>query len=224
MKILVVDDEVQLNNAITTILKQNKYFVDSAFDGEEGLEMALTGVYDLIILDLMMPKMNGLDLLKVLRNSKVKSPVLILSAKNQTADKIVGLNIGADDYMTKPFDMIELLARVKALLRRNGEFTTDELTFGDLKFNVNTFELSCGEKSLKLGKKEYQIMEIFFNNPKKTIYKERFIEKIWGFETEAEYNTIEVYVSFLRKKLVALGSTVQIKSIRGVGYILEEND
>ncbi|MBE5756711.1 MAG: response regulator transcription factor [Clostridiales bacterium] len=221
MKILVVDDEIQLANAISTILTQNKYFVDTAFDGENGLEMALTGVYDLIILDIMMPKINGLDVLKILRNNKIKTPVLILSAKNQTADKIVGLNVGADDYMTKPFDMIELLARVKALLRRNSEFTTDEITFGDLTFNINTFELSCGDKSLKLGKKEYQIMEIFFNNPKKTIYKERFIEKIWGYETEAEYNTIEVYVSFLRKKLLALGSKVQIKSIRGIGYILE---
>lgn len=220
MKILLVDDEKQLVSALSAILKQNKYSVDVAYDGEEGLDLALSGVYDLIILDVMMPVKDGFTVLKTLRKNKIDSPVLILSAKTETSDKIDGLNYGADDYLTKPFSTEELLARVKALLRRKEKFTGDLITAGDLTLNRDSFELSCGDKKITLGKKEFQILEMLFLSQGKSIDKERFIEKVWGYDTDAEYNTVEVYVSFLRKKMNAIGSVSEIKSIRGLGYTL----
>ncbi len=220
MNILLVDDERQLTNALATIFKQNKYSVDCAYDGEQGLDFALSGIYDVIILDIMMPKMNGITMLQRLRERNIDTPVLMLSAKSETTDKIDGLNAGADDYLAKPFDTAELLARVKALLRRKDKFTGDLLSFGDLSLDRSSFEVLCGQKRITLGKKEFQILEMLMLNGGKTIGKEKFIEKIWGFDTDAEYNTIEVYVSFLRKKLIAVGSTTEIKSIRGIGYNL----
>ncbi len=220
MKILLVDDEKQLVSALSAILKQNKYSVDVAFDGEEGLDHALSGVYDLIILDVMMPVKDGFTVLKTLRENKIDTPVLILSAKTETSDKIDGLNSGADDYLTKPFSTEELLARVKALLRRKEKFTGDVITAGDLTLNRDSFELACGDKKITLGKKEFQILEMLFLSQGKSIDKERFIEKVWGYDTDAEYNTVEVYVSFLRKKMSAIGSASEIKSIRGLGYTL----
>lgn len=220
MKILIVDDERQLTDAVAVILKQNNYLVDCAYNGEDGLDHALSGVYDLIILDVMMPKMDGFTMLKLLRRHKVDVPVLMLSAKSETSDKIEGLNYGADDYMTKPFNTEELIARIKALLRRKEKFTGDVLSFGDISLDRDTFELVKGNKKIALGKKEYQILEMLMLNDGKSIDKERFIEKIWGYDTEAEYNTIEVYVSFLRKKLNAVGANTEIKSIRGIGYTL----
>ena len=220
MKILLVDDEKQLVSALSAILKQNKFSVDVAYDGEEGLDLALSGVYDLIILDVMMPVKDGFTVLKTLRKNKIDSPVLILSAKTETSDKIDGLNYGADDYLTKPFSTEELLARVKALLRRKEKFTGDLITAGDLTLNRDSFELSCGDKKITLGKKEFQILEMLFLSQGKSIDKERFIEKVWGYDTDAEYNTVEVYVSFLRKKMNAIGSVSEIKSIRGLGYTL----
>lgn len=220
MKILLVDDEKQLVSALSAILKQNKYSVDVAFDGEEGLDHALSGVYDLIILDVMMPVKDGFTVLKTLRENKIDTPVLILSAKTETSDKIDGLNSGADDYLTKPFSTEELLARVKALLRRKEKFTGDVITAGDLTLNRDSFELACGDKNITLGKKEFQILEMLFLSQGKSIDKERFIEKVWGYDTDAEYNTVEVYVSFLRKKMSAIGSASEIKSIRGLGYTL----
>lgn len=220
MKILIVDDERGLTDALAVILKQNKYSVDCAYNGEDGLDMGLSGIYDLIILDVMMPKMDGFTVLKYLRQNKIDTPVLVLSAKTETADKIDGLNLGADDYLTKPFNTNELLARIRALLRRKEKFTSDLLTFSDITLDRDTFELKKDEKSISLGKKEFQILEMLMLNQGKSIDKEKFIEKIWGFDTEAEYNTIEVYVSFLRKKLLAVGANVEIKSIRGIGYTL----
>lgn len=220
MKILIVDDEKQLTDAVAVILKQNNYLVDCAYNGEDGLDHALSGVYDLIILDVMMPKMDGFTMLKLLRRHKVDVPVLMLSAKSETSDKIEGLNYGADDYMTKPFNSEELIARIKALLRRKEKFTGDVLSFGDISLDRDTFELVKDNKKIALGKKEYQILEMLMLNDGKSIDKERFIEKIWGYDTEAEYNTIEVYVSFLRKKLNAVGANTEIKSIRGIGYTL----
>ena len=225
MKILLVDDERQLTDALSAILKQNNYLVDCAFDGEEGLDYALSGIYDLIILDVMMPKMDGFTLLKILRQKKIDVPVLILSAKTETNDRVGGLNLGADDYLTKPFSTDELLARVKALLRRKEKFTGDVLSFGDISLDRDTFELFRGENRIVLGKKEFQIIEMLILAGGKTINKERFIEKIWGYDSDAEYNTIEVYLSFLRRKLKAVGASVEIKSIRGIGYVLgKEND
>ena len=225
MKVLLVDDERALTDALATILKQNKYSVDTAYDGEEGLDCAMSGVYDLVILDIMMPKMDGLTVLKIMRQNKLDTPVLILSAKGETSDKIGGLNAGADDYLAKPFSTDELLARIKALLRRKEKFTGDLLSYGDLSLDRDTFEMSKGEKRIALGKKEFQIMEMLFLNQGKIINKSSFIEKIWGYDSEAEYNTIEVYISFIRRKISSLGSKIEIKSIRGIGYTLgEKND
>ena len=222
MKILIVDDERQLTEALQVILKQNKYSVDCAYNGQDGLDLASTGVYDLIILDVMMPIMDGFTTLKYLRQRKIATPVLLLSAKSETTDKIDGLNIGADDYMTKPFNTDELLARIRALLRRKEVFTGDVLSFNDISLDRDSFELVKDDKRIVLGKKEFQILEMLMLNKGKNIDKEKFIEKIWGYDTNAEYNTIEVYVSFLRKKFMAVGSKTEIKSIRGVGYTLSE--
>jgi DNA-binding response OmpR family regulator len=225
MKILLVDDERALTDALATILKQNKYLVDTAYNGEDGLDCALSGVYDVIVLDIMMPKLDGISLLKILRHNKIDTPVLILSAKGETHDKINGLNAGADDYLAKPFSTDELLARIKALLRRKEKFTGDLLVYNDLSLDRDTFEMCKGEKRIALGKKEFQILEMLFLNQGKIINKSSFIEKIWGYDTEAEYNTIEVYLSFIRRKLASIGSTTEIKSVRGIGYTLgEKND
>lgn len=224
MKILLIDDEKKLTDALSTILKQNKYSVDCANDGEIGLDLALTGLYDLIILDVMMPNIDGFSILKRVRNKKIDTPVLMLSAKGEIEDKITGLEYGADDYLSKPFNTGELIARIKALLRRKSEFMGDILTYNDLSLNRDTFQLTCADSSISLGKKEFQIMEMLILSAGKSIRKETFIEKIWGYESDAEYNTIEVYVSFLRKKLSAVGSTTEIKSIRGVGYSINSND
>jgi DNA-binding response OmpR family regulator len=220
MKILLVDDEVQLCEALSVILKKNNYSVDCAFNGEDGLDLALSGIYDLVILDIMMPKIDGLSVLKTLRKEKIDTPILLLSAKSEISDKIDGLNLGADDYLTKPFVTDELLARIRALLRRKEKFTGDVLSFNDISLDRDSLELIKGEKRITLGKKEFQILEMLMLNVGKSIDKEKFIEKIWGFDTEAEYNTIEVYVSFLRRKLSAVGSNTEIKSIRGIGYTL----
>lgn len=220
MKILLVDDERQLCDALSVILKKNNYSVDCAFNGEDGLDLALSGIYDLIILDIMMPKINGLDVLKLLRKNKIDAPILLLSAKSEITDKIDGLNLGADDYITKPFVTDELLARIRALLRRKEKFTGDVLAFGDISLDRDSLELIKDEKRITLGKKEFQILEMLLLNSGKSIDKEKFIEKIWGFDTEAEYNTIEVYISFLRRKLSAVNAKTEIKSIRGIGYTL----
>ena len=220
MKILLADDEKDLVKALSAILKQNNYSVDAAFDGESALDSALTGVYDLIVLDVMMTKLDGFSALKILRESGVDTPVLLLTAKSDVSDKISGLNLGADDYITKPFDTEELLARIRALLRRKEKFTGDTLAFGDITLDRDSMLLTSHGKSLAIGKKEREILEMLMLAEGKNIPKERFIEKIWGYDSEAEYNTIEVYVSFLRKKLAAVGAKTEIRVVRGVGYNL----
>ena len=224
MKILLVDDERDLVDALSVILNQQKYSVDCAYNGEEGLDCALTGIYDLIILDVMMPKMDGITILRTLRQHKIDTPVLILSAKAEIQDKISGLNFGADDYLTKPFSTEELLARIKALLRRKEKYTGDLISFGDISIDRDSFELSCGNNKITLGKKEFQILEMLLLNQGKILSKNLLIEKIWGYDNEAEYNNIEVYVSFIRRKLSAVNSSTEIKSIRGVGYTLGVNN
>ena len=169
----------------------------------------------------MLPKMNGLDVLRILRKKNISTPVLLLTAKSDVEDKITGLDSGADDFLTKPFVTGELLARVRALTRRRGEVITDQFTFGDVALNKSTFSLSRNGQFVKLSLKEYQIMEMMMANPRQLIPKERFIEKIWGYESDVEYNNVEVYISFLRKKLTVLESTVTIKTARGIGYFLE---
>ena len=221
MKILIVEDEVALADALSEILRRNKYAVDAVYDGEDGLDYALTDIYDCILLDIMLPKRNGLDVLRELRKQHISTPVLLLTARSDTEDKITGLDSGADDYLTKPFVSGELLARVRSLTRRRGEVVTDAFTFGDISLNMGTFSLSREENSFKLSLKEYQIMEMLIANPRQLIPKERFLEKIWGYDSDAEYNNVEVYISFLRKKLTALGSSVTIRTARGIGYFLE---
>lgn len=223
MRILIVEDEYSLADAVTAILKKEQYFVDAVYDGRDGLDYALSGIYDLILLDIMLPKMNGLDVLKEIRKNNISTPVMLLTAKSEIDDKIKGLDCGADDYLTKPFNKGELLARVRALTRRKGEIPSNELIFGDIVLNQSTYELCCGTQSLKLGAKEFRIMQMLMFAPKNIISKDEFIEKIWGYDSEAEYNSIEVYISFLRKKLGAIKSTVQIKASRGIGYYIEEH-
>ena len=218
MNVLFVDDEKDLTSALSAILMQHNYTVDCAYNGEDGLEYALSGIYDVIVLDVMMPKMNGFEMLKRLRAKKIETPVLMLTAKADVSDKIDGLNIGADDYITKPFDTQELLARIKALLRRGSQYKDNALSVGNTVLDRDTFELVVGDKKIALGKKEFQIMEILMINAGKCVEKERLIEKIWGYDSDAEYNTIEVYISFLRKKLAAIGSSAEIRSLRGIGY------
>lgn len=224
MKVLIVDDERQLVSALTAILKLNNISADCAYDGESGLTYAMDGVYDAIVLDIMLPKLNGYEIIKQLRKKKISTPVLMLSAKSSTDDKVMGLNLGADDYLAKPFESEEFIARIKALLRRKTQFVGDELEFGDIILSRDTCVLIKDDNEISLGKKEFQILEMLIVNKGKAINKERFIEKIWGYDTEAEYNAIEVYISFIRKKLSALNSTVVVKSLRGIGYILENSD
>lgn len=223
MRILIVEDEVSLADAVTAILKKEQYFVDAVYDGRDGLDYALSGIYDLILLDIMLPKMNGLDVLREIRKNNISTPVMLLTARTQVNDKIQGLDCGADDYLTKPFNKGELLARIRALTRRKGEIPSNELAFGDIILNQSTYELICGNLNVKLGAKEFRIMQMLMFAPKSIISKDEFIEKIWGYDSEAEYNSIEVYISFLRKKLGAIKSSVQIKASRGIGYYIEEN-
>ena len=223
MRILVIEDEVQLADAVSEILKRNKYFVDTVYDGADGLDYALTGVYDCILLDVMLPKMNGFEVLSNLRQEKISTPVIMLTAKSEVEDKITGLDGGADDYITKPFNTNELLARIRATTRRKGELVDDNcISFENLKLMKNSCSIAHGENDIKLSLKEFQIMELLISNPHRILPKERIIEKIWGYESDVEYNNIEVYISFLRKKLSTMCSDIQIKTARGIGYSLEK--
>lgn len=222
MKILVVEDEMQLADALSELLKRNMYSVDTFYNGIDGLDNALTGVYDCIILDIMMPGMNGIEVLSNLRREKINTPVLLLTAKSEVDDKINGLDCGADDYLTKPFVTGELLARVRALTRRKGEIVDeDNFEYKGLKLHKNTCSISCKGNDMKLSLKEYYIMEMLIANHGQILPKERIIEKIWGSESDVEYNNIEVYISFLRKKIASVMADVQIKTARGIGYFLE---
>lgn len=222
MNVLIIEDERQLSDILVTLLKQKEYAVDAVYDGVAGEEYALSDIYDVIILDIMLPKKNGLEVLGAIRRAGLATPVLLLTAKGEVEDKIAGLDHGADDYLTKPFATGELLARLRALTRRQGDYVGDELRFGETHLNKDTHEISCHGSAVKLGLKEYQILELLMQNSGQIIPRERFITKIWGFDSEAEYNAIEVYVSFIRKKLAAIGSPMGVRAVRGVGYALEE--
>lgn len=221
MKILLVEDEKRLAQSIEYILKKKKYIVDVVYDGEDAIDYALSKIYDLIILDVMLPKINGIDVLKFIRKEKITVPILLLTAKSSTEDKVIGLDSGADDYLTKPFETDELLVRVRAMLRRKGEIIEEEIKFEDISLNNNNYTLYCGNNEIPLSLKEFNIMKILISNNKNTIKKEFLIEKVWGFDKDTEYNNLEVYISFLRKKLNLLGSKVEIKTARGIGYYLE---
>lgn len=222
MRILLVEDERPLAAAVAEILRQNRYEVDIAHDGEEGADYGVTGLYDIILLDIMLPRKDGLSVLRQLRKEGIQSTILLLTAKAEVEDRITGLDTGADDYLSKPFAMGELLARIRALGRRKGEFVGDILNYGDLELDKNTCELCCRDQRVKLGAKEYQAMELLFTNCRQIITKELFAEKVWGYDSEAEYNQVEVYISFLRKKMAYLECSTTIKTVRGRGYMLEE--
>ena len=224
MRILIVEDEKPLTDAMTEILRQNHYQTDAVYHGNHGLEYARSNLYDLILLDIMLPGIDGLSVLKTLRKEHITTPVIILTAKSEVADIITGLDAGSDDYLAKPFSTGELLARIRALSRRSTSYNDEILSCGDLSFNKNTMELSCGADSLKLGLKESQLMELLLNNAGRIMPKDLLIEKIWGLDSNAEYNNIEVYISFLRQKMTFLGTRTQIRTIRGVGYQLEGKD
>ena len=221
MQVLVVEDEKRLAEALQQILTEKKYMVDIAFDGSDGLDMAMSGIYDIIILDVMLPKMNGLQVAQRLRKEKISTPILMLTAKDQISDKVTGLDVGADDYMTKPFSPDELFARVRALTRRQGEVVLDELSFDGLLLNLSTCDLSSGNKSVHLNYKEFEIMKILMQNPQSVTPKEDLIVKVWGYDSNAVDNNVEVYISFLRKKLDFINAHVEIVSLRKVGYRLE---
>jgi len=224
MRLLLAEDEKELSKALCAVLKHNNYSVDAVYNGQDALDYGLCENYDGIILDLMMPKMNGLDVLKKLRESSVATPVIILTAKSELEDKITGLDAGADDYLTKPFAMGELLARLRALTRRKSEFSPNLLSFGNVSLNRENYELCVGEEAMRLGNKEFQMMEMLLSNAGRLISTEQFMEHIWGYETEAEINVVWVYISYLRKKLSSLKADIEIKAVRGVGYTLEEKE
>ena len=222
MRILIVEDEVPLAEALAELLQRSMYAVDIVHNGSDGLDYAVTSIYDGIVLDIMLPVMDGLTMLQKLREKGISTPVLLLTAKSEVQDKILGLDTGADDYLTKPFVAGELMARIRAMTRRKGEMVDHVLQYGDLTLNRDTYELACEGQSVKLSAKEYQIMELLCTSPRQVIAKERFVEKIWGYDCTAEYNSVEVYMSFLRKKMALLGTGIRIKTARGLGYSLEE--
>lgn len=221
MQILVVEDETRLADALAQILKEQKYKVDIAYNGQDGLDYALSDIYDVIILDVMLPRKNGFEVAAELRRRKNQTAILMLTAKDTIPDKVNGLDSGADDYMTKPFSPEELLARVRALTRRQGEVVLDEITFEDLSLNLATCDLTCGLKSVHLNFKEFEILKLLLANPKTVVTKETLIVKVWGYDSGAEDNNVEAYISFIRKKFYFLGSRVGITALRKVGYRLE---
>ncbi len=221
MQILVIEDEKRLADALAQILIEKKYMVDIANDGADGLDYALSGIYDVIILDVMLPKLNGLQVVSEMRKNKIDTPVLMLTAKDQISDKVQGLDAGADDYMTKPFSPDELLARIRALTRRQGEVVLDELEFGSIKLNLSSCDLLCGENNVHLNFKEFEIMKILMQNTSIVTTKDDLIVKVWGYDSNAVDNNVEVYISFLRKKLEFIGADVEILSLRKIGYRLE---
>lgn len=223
MRLLLAEDEKSLSRALVTILGKSHYTVDAVYDGEEALEYLETGNYDGAILDIMMPKMDGLTVLKHLRQRGNLMPVLLLTAKSEIDDKVEGLDLGANDYLTKPFATKELLARIRAMMRTQTSQSDSILRAGDLSLNRATFELSSGSGSFRLANKEFQMMEMLMCNPGHLISKERFMEKIWGFDSDAEISVVWVYISYLRKKLSALQSKTEIKAARNLGYSLEVN-
>lgn len=221
MKLLYAEDERALSEAVVDYLTYHKYIVDAVYDGTDAYDYAISGEYDGIILDIMMPKRDGLDVLCELRRNGCRTPVLLLTAKTQVEDRIQGLDAGADDYLPKPFDMRELLARIRAMLRRREEFHPDLIIFGDLSFNMQSGDICVGEQSFQLPKQEYRLMEQLMLNHTMYMSSEELLVKAWGYNTEADINSVWVYISYLRKRLAAMGSKVEIVSKRNIGYKLE---
>lgn len=222
MRLLLAEDEQELSNALVAVLKHNNYSVDAVYDGLDALDYIENGNYDGVILDIMMPKMDGITVLKTIRSHGNSVPVILLTAKSEIDDRVEGLDSGADDYLTKPFSMKELLARIRAMTRRQSDTTDAILKFADLSLDRATYQVCCGTNSIRLANKEYQMLEMLLTNPGQIISVDQFMDKIWGYDSDAELNVVWVYISYLRKKLTALGSRVQIKATRGLGYSLED--
>ena len=224
MKLLLVEDSTQLNKALSTILKRNSFVVDSAFDGEEALIFIEQYTYDIIVLDVMMPKLNGFEVLKIMRDKGIETPVIMLTAKSTVEDKINGLDLGADDYLAKPFNTEELLARIRALLRRKPVFKKEDLlTFGDLSLNVKTATLMCADKQISLMNKELQIMILLMNNQGNIVSLDDITKNAWDVDAYSTSENVWVFISYLRKKIDKVSSKVKIKSIRYQGYYLENS-
>ena len=221
MRILIVEDEVRLAETLRQLMEDQRYQADTVYDGADGVDYGLAGQYDLIILDVMLPKVDGFQVAQRLRAAHVSTPILMLTARDEVSDKISGLDCGADDYMTKPFDTGELMARVRALTRRQGEVLSAILTVGDLSLDCTSRLLSAGDRSVRLGFKEFEVLRLLMVNNGAVVTKETLISKIWGLDSEAEDNNVEVYISFLRKKLGYLNSQVSISTVRKVGYFLD---
>ena len=222
MKLLYAEDEKSLSEAVVDVLEYNKFSVDAVYDGRDALDFAQSGHYDGIILDVMMPRLSGLEVLERLRAAGSKTPILLLTAKSEIEDRIAGLDLGADDYLSKPFAMGELLARIRAMLRRRAEFTPDVLSLGNLSLDRQSYTLSVGENRIVLPKLEFQLMELFLLNRGIYLSTEDILVKVWGYDTDTEIGVVWVYISYLRKKLTALGANVAIQAKRNIGYTLTE--
>ena len=221
MRLLIAEDEKSLSKALTVILEKNNYSVDAAYDGEEALDYLSVGQYDGLILDIMMPRMDGLTVLKRLRAKGNNIPVLMLTAKSEIDDRVAGLDYGANDYLTKPFDTKELLARIRAMTRGRSGSQSSVLTMGNISLDRTTYELSSPSGSFRLANKEFQVMELLMSNPRQLIPTELMMEKIWGFDSDSEINVVWAYISYLRKKLTVLNADIRIKASRNAGYSLE---
>lgn len=221
MRLLLAEDEKELSNALVAVLKHNNYSVDAVYNGQDALDYLEEGNYDGAILDIMMPKMDGITVLKKIRAQGNAIPIILLTAKSEIDDRVEGLDSGADDYLTKPFAMKELLARIRSMTRRQSDTTDTVLSFENIALDRATFQLSCKGQSIRLSNKEYQMLEMLMTNPGQIISTEQFMDKIWGFDSEAELNVVWVNISYLRKKLASLSASVQIKATRGLGYSIE---
>ena len=224
MRLLIAEDELDLAEALTVFFQKNHFSVDAVNDGADAYEYASSGEYDAIILDVMMPKMNGIDVLRRLRAEGIKTPVMMLTAKGMKDDRITGFNAGADDYLPKPFEPDELICRVRAMLRRSDNYRPSALEFDDVTLDPSTGLLACSGRSVRLSGREYQVMELFMRSPNVVFSADKIMERVWGWDSDAEINVIWVHISNLRKKLRSIGSKITIRAVRGLGYALEESD
>ena len=224
MRLLIAEDELDLAEALTVFFQKNHFSVDAVNDGADAYEYASSGEYDAIILDVMMPKMNGIDVLCRLRAEGIKTPVMMLTAKGMKDDRITGFNAGADDYLPKPFEPDELICRVRAMLRRSDNYRPSALEFGDVTLDPSTGLLACSGRSVRLSGREYQVMELFMRSPNVVFSADKIMERVWGWDSDAEINVIWVHISNLRKKLRSIGSKITVRAVRGLGYALEESD
>ena len=221
MRLLIAEDERELARALKTIFEKHNYGVDVVYDGQEALDYALSGEYDGAVLDVMMPKIDGFEVVRRLRARGVSTPVLLLTARSEIPDRVEGLDAGSDDYLPKPFAMAELLARVRALVRRRERLVPEVIAFSGLSLDLSSYTLFCGERRVRLGNREFQMMEMLMENPRRIVSTTQFMERVWGWDAEVDVSIVWVYVSNLRKKIAQLGADVEIRATRGVGYSLE---